>query len=134
MRPNYVSKDANHYRFNSQHDWNYLYYPLTSTWIFTLITNKIFTWATKLRDKQLWTSFEFANHLALMTCFISYKKWVHGRKYPNNTHLYLTHNPHNLVYWLRKEPHRPSSNPKEITSNLVIQWRIAKELRRKNPQ
>ena len=123
MRSNYVLKNANHYRFSSQLDWNDLCYPLISTWIFTLTMNKIFLWAPKLRGKQLWAWFEFANHLALFTCFVSYKEWVHRRKYPNNTHLSYTQpiQPRPLA---TKDPCWPCSKPTESTSNLIIQQRI----------
>jgi hypothetical protein len=34
-----------------------------------------------------YAQFGFANHLALIVCFISYTNWVWGEKYPNNTRL-----------------------------------------------
>lgn len=33
------------------------------------------------------TQFEFANHLPVTVCFISYKKWVQREKYPYKAHL-----------------------------------------------
>ena len=38
----YVVKNANHYRFHSQHDWGLLYDHVISTRIATLLMNKIF--------------------------------------------------------------------------------------------
>ena len=52
---------------------------LTSAKVFTLIAHEIFIWAPKVWRKWLWPWFEFANHLILVACFISYKKQAHSQ-------------------------------------------------------
>ena len=58
-------------RHTSQHNWVNLYDHLKSTRICTLILAKTFIWAPNLWEKWLQTRFRYANHLALITCFIS---------------------------------------------------------------
>ena len=53
-----------------------LYTHLTSSRIFTLISNKIFIGALKFIGKVGMTQFGVGNDLVLVACFTSYKKWV----------------------------------------------------------
>ena len=77
----------NHSRLKSQTWFGDLYDHLMSRIIFTLIMDEIFMRAWKIWGISLWPRFEFSNHLSLIECFISYKKWVQIEKYQNNTHL-----------------------------------------------
>lgn len=63
------------------------YDRLVGTKIFTLEMNKIFMQASKILRPLVTGMIGFANYLAQIAHFISYKKWVHNDKYPNNTHL-----------------------------------------------
>ena len=74
-------------RFSSQHDCGHLCDHLTSMRIFILIMDKIFRWAPNITRQWLWAQIGFANHLAWIVYFLSYKRWVHRGKYPNNIHL-----------------------------------------------
>ena len=71
-------KTANYSRLNSQHDREDLYDHFEQG---NPYFDNIF-----IRDLKS-IRHNMAHHLALITCFISYEKWMQREKYPNNTHV-----------------------------------------------
>ena len=80
------SKYANHCKLNPQHDCGDLYDPLDEH----MMLNKRFIQTPKVLRKMSTGMKVFANHIALIACFISYKKWAQRGKYLNNTRLPYT--------------------------------------------
>ena len=65
------SKYDNHSRPNSQHKWGSLYDHSMSTRIFNLIMNYIHVSSKNYEESGYDNDLNFANHLVLITCFIS---------------------------------------------------------------
>lgn len=80
-----------HRRFNNQHIWTYPCDHLTSMWILTLTTNKIFvSRAPKIMRKMTMASIwiRYPSRTKLFAWFVSYEKWVSGE---NCNHLRLVY-------------------------------------------
>jgi len=80
---------------DSQHNWRHLYDHLTTWRVWTLTMKRIFVRAPKITRKELrksqekWlrTLFELLNHLTVISCVTSYKKWVQRERRLFKTHL-----------------------------------------------
>ena len=83
------------YVLNNQHNWGDLYDCSLRKRIFTLIMNDMHMSSEKYEKNWLWVRCRFANHLALIVCFISYK-WVQSEKCLNKAH-YLIFLPSGLI-------------------------------------
>ena len=77
------SKYAIHSNLNSQHNREELYDHLMSTRIFILIILRYSYELQKQRRKWVHARIGFANHLARIVWFISYKKWVQRGECPS---------------------------------------------------
>ena len=75
------SISSNHYKLNSWHSWEDLYYHSWEENLHIDI-NMSSKWG-----KWLWTQIGFTNHLASMACFTMSKKWVQNQKCPVKTYL-----------------------------------------------